>query len=153
MKAIETEYSGVLFRSRLEARWAILFDAMELQWYYEPDCFELKSGKKYTPDFYISEYEVYVEIKPNRDVLSESYHVNRFLEFEKPLLVLMGEYPNFNTNLLFNSSFPLEVILLPKYSKYAPFWSSGQNVGEPESLFFEQFDDLLNKVKQHRFYR
>lgn len=27
MKAIETEYNGYKFRSRLEARWAVFFDA------------------------------------------------------------------------------------------------------------------------------
>ena len=27
IKAIQTEYNGYLFRSRLEARWAVFFDA------------------------------------------------------------------------------------------------------------------------------
>lgn len=30
MKAIETRYKGYRFRSRLEARWAVFFDALGL---------------------------------------------------------------------------------------------------------------------------
>ena len=32
IKAIETSYKGYLFRSRLEARWAVFFDALGLVW-------------------------------------------------------------------------------------------------------------------------
>ena len=56
MKAIETEYKEILFRSRLEARWAILFDALNIEWVYEPDCFILSNNQKYTPDFYIPKF-------------------------------------------------------------------------------------------------
>lgn len=38
---IETAYGGCQFRSRLEARWAIVFDHLGLTWHYEPDCYEL----------------------------------------------------------------------------------------------------------------
>jgi hypothetical protein len=31
MKAIETRYAGCLFRSRLEARWAVLFDHLGIE--------------------------------------------------------------------------------------------------------------------------
>ena len=32
MKSIETTYSGFIFRSRLEARWAVFFDALAIEW-------------------------------------------------------------------------------------------------------------------------
>lgn len=51
MKAIETEYRGYRFRSRLEARWAVFFDALSLPWEYEPEGFELGCGRRYLPDF------------------------------------------------------------------------------------------------------
>ena len=35
LRAIETVYKGCRFRSRLEARWAIFFDALSLEWEYE----------------------------------------------------------------------------------------------------------------------
>ncbi len=40
MKAIETRYAGCRFRSRLEARWAVFFDALGIPWEYEPQGFE-----------------------------------------------------------------------------------------------------------------
>jgi hypothetical protein len=52
IKAIETDYKGYRFRSRLEARWAVFFDALGLRWEYEPEGFELPSGR-YLPDFFV----------------------------------------------------------------------------------------------------
>ena len=51
MKAIQTEYKGYLFRSRLEARWAVFFDACGVRWEYEPEGYILPNGKFYLPDF------------------------------------------------------------------------------------------------------
>jgi hypothetical protein len=31
----KTEYNGTVFRSRIEARWAIFFNALDVQWVYE----------------------------------------------------------------------------------------------------------------------
>lgn len=62
--AIETEYDGYRFRSRLEARWAVFFDAMGIRYEYEPEGFGF-GGTRYLPDFYLPEFGVYVEIKPN----------------------------------------------------------------------------------------
>lgn len=56
MKAIETQYKGYRFRSRLEARWAVFFDALGLKWCYEVEGFELKDGARYLPDFFIQHY-------------------------------------------------------------------------------------------------
>lgn len=50
IKAIETEYGGIKFRSRLEAHWALLFDVMGIEYEYEPEGFEV-DGTKYLPDF------------------------------------------------------------------------------------------------------
>lgn len=51
MKAIQTKYAGYRFRSRLEARWAVFFDALGIKWEYEPEGFELSCGTRYLPDF------------------------------------------------------------------------------------------------------
>ncbi len=50
-RAIETRYKGYRFRSRLEARWAVFFDALGLKWEYEPEGFDLGDGVRYLPDF------------------------------------------------------------------------------------------------------
>ncbi|MCK9327194.1 MAG: hypothetical protein M0P69_16995 [Bacteroidales bacterium] len=60
IKAIETEYQGHLFRSRLEATWAAFFDLCGWSWEYEP--FELKG---WVPDFALFGDEmILVEVKP-----------------------------------------------------------------------------------------
>lgn len=69
IKPIETVYNGYRFRSRLEARWAVFFDAIGAKWEYEPEGFELPDGTKYLPDFLLKNVqgrgadEIYVEIK------------------------------------------------------------------------------------------
>lgn len=51
IKAIPTEYKGYRFRSRLEARWAVFFDACGVEWEYEPEGYDLGNGLYYLPDF------------------------------------------------------------------------------------------------------
>lgn len=64
IKPIETIYNGYRFRSRLEARWAVYFDALKVSYQYEPQGFKLDDGIYYLPDFYLPDIEAYVEIKP-----------------------------------------------------------------------------------------
>ncbi len=61
---IQTRYAGCNFRSRLEARWAVAFDAMGVEWRYETEGFDL-DGQWYLPDFLLPQRHVWVEVKPN----------------------------------------------------------------------------------------
>lgn len=63
---IETYYAGHKFRSRLEARWAVFFDTMNVEWVYEPDGFMLSNGIQYLPDFYLPRMDWYAEVKIDR---------------------------------------------------------------------------------------
>ena len=65
IKAIQTQYKGYHFRSRLEARYAVLFDSLGLEWEYESEGFDLGDGVYYLPDFLIKTLagDVYVEVK------------------------------------------------------------------------------------------
>ena len=65
MKAIETRYAGCRFRSRLEARWAVFFDSLNIEWKYEPEGYKILNGKYYLPDFYLPEKDIFVEVKGN----------------------------------------------------------------------------------------
>jgi hypothetical protein len=49
---IETTYGGTRFRSRLEARWAVFFNELDIEWHFELEGFELPSGR-YLPDFWL----------------------------------------------------------------------------------------------------
>ncbi len=64
IQAIETEYAGYKFRSRLEARWAVFFNAMGVKWYYEHEGYKLSSGW-YLPDFWLPEMKIHFEVKPD----------------------------------------------------------------------------------------
>lgn len=63
IKAIQTEYNGRKFRSRLEARWAVLFDDLGIDYVYEPQGIEFEDGTKYLPDFYLPELKAWFEVK------------------------------------------------------------------------------------------
>lgn len=63
IKPIQTQYAGILFRSRLEARWAMYFDLLGVEWIYEMEGYELKSGW-YLPDFFLPKFRVFCEVKP-----------------------------------------------------------------------------------------
>lgn len=63
-----TTYAGITFRSRLEARWAVLLDyhpAVE-HWQYEPTKYTLPNGWDYVPDFLFSMGGsfTFLEVKP-----------------------------------------------------------------------------------------
>lgn len=62
--ALPTTYSGVAFRSRLEARVAAAFDRVGIGWEYEPEGLDL-DGIHYLPDFRVA--GTWIEIKPSRE--------------------------------------------------------------------------------------
>jgi hypothetical protein len=70
IKAIETQYNGYRFRSRLEARWAVFYDAIGLAWKYEDQGYEVKTAKgtiRYLPDFWL-DCGHWAEVKGNLDM-------------------------------------------------------------------------------------
>ena len=72
IKPIETVYKGYRFRSRLEARWAVFFDALGLKYDYEREGFSMSSlDKWYLPDFYLPDLEMFVEVKNKEQKMFE----------------------------------------------------------------------------------
>jgi len=63
MQAIETIYNGYRFRSRLEARWAVFFDTLNISWEYEKEGYDLGNGVSYLPDFWLPTLNYWIEIK------------------------------------------------------------------------------------------
>ncbi|MCC3299720.1 hypothetical protein [Arthrobacter caoxuetaonis] len=62
-KAAEALYSGKVFRSRLEARWAILLDLLDINWDYEPSHYQVGPHLWYLPDFYLPQHRMWLEVK------------------------------------------------------------------------------------------
>lgn len=71
--SIETEYGGVRYRSRTEARWAVLFDLAGIDFQYEPEGFKLESGF-YVPDFWLRPWNCYFEVKPDAVVIAAGHY-------------------------------------------------------------------------------
>jgi hypothetical protein len=63
IKPIETQYDGIRFRSRLEARWAVFFNALSIPWNYEVEGFDLGKLGFYLPDFWLPRHRYLIEIK------------------------------------------------------------------------------------------
>ncbi len=81
IQAIETMYRGCKFRSRLEARWAIFFDALGIKWEYEKEGYIVggfgrkddgtrEGGTPYLPDFYLPDLGTWVEVKGAASLLN-----------------------------------------------------------------------------------
>lgn len=93
--SIPTFYRAQTFRSRLEARWAVFMDRLDVRWFYEYEGFELVSGR-YVPDFWLPDMGKWLEIKPldfepwGKD--AESRDAKRCLEFQQthPLVIFTG---------------------------------------------------------------
>jgi hypothetical protein len=77
IKAIETRFDGILFRSRIEARWACFFRSLGIQYEYEKERFDLGSEGVYLPDFWLPEHEVWIEIKGKHPTLDEIVKAQR----------------------------------------------------------------------------
>ncbi len=109
MKAIQTKYNGNLFRSRLEARWAVFFDALRLTWDYEPEGFDLPGYGYYLPDFFIHEWKSWVEIKP-RGGFHDGHGSARALANSIPdgqvILIVGNPWPGEHNIFLFPTIFP-----------------------------------------------
>jgi len=63
IKAIDTIYRGYRFRSRLEARWAVFMDSINVRFEYEGEGFAF-DGYAYLPDFFLPDMDCFLEIKP-----------------------------------------------------------------------------------------
>lgn len=108
IKAIETEYNGYKFRSRLEARWAVFFDVMGIDYKYEDEGYEYwetEDGNykyKWLPDFVLtSENNLLVEVKGGDEALSEDWErLAMAVDFcDTPAsegLLILGDLPNPN---------------------------------------------------------
>lgn len=60
---LECTYSGKVFRSRLEARWALYLDLLGIDWDYEPCFYKVSDSLYYLPDFYLPNQRLWLEVK------------------------------------------------------------------------------------------
>jgi len=90
VKVIETEWNGYKFRSRLEARWAVFFDNVGIEYRYEPEGFDI-DGIWYLPDFYLPKHSCWVEIKPGDPSQEEMVKAAALGYSQGPAYIFHGE--------------------------------------------------------------
>lgn len=99
IRAIETEYAGCRFRSRLEARWAVFFDRLGIRWNYEPEGYEF-DGVRYLPDFGFPEIGGFAEVKGAQASLDRDLErITTFSAAKRTKVVILGEVPAPVSNL------------------------------------------------------
>ena len=100
MKSINTKYGGYLFRSRLEARYAVLFDRLKLQWEYESEDFVLDTHLgRYLPDFKVQvpgKYDFFIEVKGKAPTDLERSKIACLCDLETAYGAILFGTPDFN---------------------------------------------------------
>lgn len=91
IKPIETAYKGYRFRSRLEARWAVFFDALAIPWQYELEGYVV-GEECYLPDFWLPSLKLWAEAKPDQEAVktNEALYARFIQGLQQPLLLLVG---------------------------------------------------------------
>lgn len=102
-RSVATKYDGKVFRSQLEARWAMFFDLCGLVWKYEPAMFVSNStGLQYVPDFYLRDSNnraIWIEIKGREPTSREIMKCTILGECQfvpVPVVLLWGGFCNSN---------------------------------------------------------
>ena len=148
MKAIDTSYKGFLFRSRLEARWAVYFDALGVKWEYEVEGFE-ENGLRYLPDFFFPEYGIWGEVKPEGH---KNQDLDKWLMFSKTkCLIIFEGVPSINPCIYYDViNLNLKVIpFIDKVNpKYGALWH-----GNEDFSGIEPFKTAIRKANYMRFGR
>lgn len=121
IKPIETIYNGYRFRSRLEARWAVFFDAAGIKYQYEQEGFCVSDFDRqslyYLPDFYFPDQGIYGEVKGRLFTEQEKEKMAWCIDYCGPLkdgLVLFGNIPS-----------KLELDDMPDFNIPFVYWDKG----------------------------
>lgn len=128
IKAIDTLYNGNYFRSRLEARWAVFFDAIGVRWQYEAEGYDLGDGIKYLPDFWFPDYDCYGEVKPDGNLSRPEVLKMELLAKGTGKMVLLLEGPPSDSTLRFMD------------------WDKGDPEFCPDGFWFNHIDDEMRMI-------
>lgn len=114
---LPTSYKGIRFRSRQEARWAVFFDTLRIQWLYEPEAYKL-GETVYLPDFWLPKQNCFWEVKTLGGGGEEKGEGLVKLT-KKPVYIHDGEIA---LNELFANSAPDESLYDQSDSAHAIWW-------------------------------
>jgi hypothetical protein len=153
MKAINTHFDNLYFRSRLEARWAVYFKSLGIEYVYEMEGYNF-DGFNYLPDFYFPKYDFYGEVKHKHfgDVDAEKW--DRFVtNIKKPLIIFDGT-PNAKPlkSLFWERKVLSEYITIPFSDLMKPSFGTFFYAGGYEDFAqFEPYKSAVSKARKARF--
>lgn len=160
LNAIETQYKGYRFRSRLEAKWAIFFDEIGWEWIYEHDGYDLPCGK-YLPDFFFPDINCFAEVKPvpfTKNEMTKCCQLSEGLcedtsNCEKGVILLVGNPEVKAYDFVVNGGIFDKVIIVPKgfyKQSYYPFFFNG---GSEDATLLDHsgIKEASEKAKGARF--
>lgn len=145
---IPTNYNGHTFRSMMEARWAVFFDYFGFQWDYEPDGFEV-DGEKYLPDFYLRDFDLYVEVK-HKNGAQETELARRFARIRQVNIAICDGNPHNRPIMLIGGRPDFDV---PGDSKILWFYKPGESIlyEATEPSVRPEYKEAIAKANSQRF--
>lgn len=154
--AIQTRYAGRLFRSRLEARWAVYFNSLKWDWEYEYEGYNLPSGK-YLPDFYFPKLNIFGEVKPFDLTPKERKKCIELSELfeDVPILLLIGTPDYSHVSTIRNGGDSIDCVPVGKGTKYYPLYyqtiSTDRKEVEWFKDYFEETAEAVISANEARF--
>jgi hypothetical protein len=137
IKPIQTLYKGYRFRSRLEARWAVFLDAIQANWTYEPEGYELSAGW-YLPDFFV---EYSPSFSANMNVGSRGVHIevkpHEPTQHEQSLLLCLAKQTNCMSYLVVGPPGDNCIYRAGPYSERVFSFTFGLDPNDQEDRFVE----------------
>lgn len=118
MKSIPTEFNGITFRSRTEARWAIFMRNLGVKYDYEAEGYDL-DGLHYLPDFWLPDLKAFLEIKPEAPNNQEMERALRLANYTKRKIFIQSGSPRLPD--LADASDSMRCIF-PGESEDVPYW-------------------------------
>jgi len=136
IKAKKTLYNGIVFRSRLEAKWATFFDLIGWEWAYEPSAIN-----GYNPDFIIRAKS---EAFPTKQIICE---IKPALLLNKDEIdIIFNKYKSLPAHILILDDMPFEKTNgLIKIGTGSQFWGE-HGRSEMEDLVLKTKDDFSSEL-------
>lgn len=91
LQSIQTRYAGYFFRSRTEARYAVMLHALGVDFEFELQGWQLPRGS-YLPDFYLPRLSAWLEVK-GREPLASDFDICQSLADESGQSVYLTDGP------------------------------------------------------------
>lgn len=120
-KARRTRFAGIVYRSQTEARWAVFFLHMDIEFEYEEEHFDL-NGLWYRPDFWLPRQNCWLEVKGPFPTQKEREKARRLAaQTGKNVYISFGDIPE--PNLEDESSYTLSSLaFFPDGREDEYFW-------------------------------